>query len=101
MPRFNPNPRKEHRISQDTGIEEKHCYKCDTWKPLEAYSKGKRQWDNLQALCKTCDNAKSKKRQRELYATEEGRERKRAIVRKSQKKRRMNGKECLRKSLPK
>ena len=84
--------RKEHRICQDTGIEEKHCYKCDTWKPLEAFGKRKAVWDNLQALCKACKNAATKKRYQEIYATEEGRERKRAQVRKCQKKRRMNGK---------
>ena len=84
--------RKKHRISQDTGIEEKHCRICNTWKPLEAFSKKKYAWDNLRACCKLCDCARAKKRQRELYATEEGRERRRAIVRKSEKKRRMNGK---------
>ena len=84
--------KKPHRISQDTGIEEKHCGKCDTWKPLEAYYKNKKAWDNLQTACKTCKNARGKKRHRELYATEEGRERKRAQNRKSEKKRKMNGK---------
>ena len=84
--------RKQHRISQDTGIEEKHCGKCDAWKPLEAYNKDKTKWDNLQGCCKACRNAASKKRQRELYATEEGRKRIRASCRKSQKKRKMNGK---------
>ena len=84
--------RKEHRISQDTGMEEKYCGKCDTWKPLEAYHKKKAAWDNLNACCKTCDNTKRRKRHRELYATEEGRERERARARKSDKKRQMNGK---------
>ena len=92
MPRFNPNPRKEHRISQDSGIEEKHCGKCNTWKPLEAYSKDKYKWDNLRLNCKTCVNPRSKKRQRKLRATEEGRKRLRAIQRKCEKKRLMNGK---------
>tara|TARA_B100000902_G_scaffold379207_1_gene413282 strand:+ start:616 stop:1335 length:720 start_codon:yes stop_codon:yes gene_type:complete len=81
--------RKEHRISQD-GIEEKHCVNCDTWQPLKAYGKHKSQWDNLNAGCKTCKNANAEKRRREL--TKEGRERIRAQCRKSQKKRRMNGK---------
>ena len=85
-------PRKEHRIRQDTGIKEKHCFKCDTWKPLEAYHKHKRKWDNLDACCKTCKSAKAKKYHRRVYATEEGRERIRAIGRKSDKKRQMNGK---------
>ena len=48
--------------------------------------------DNLRSCCKTCGNARAKKRHRELYATEEGRERLRAQGRKSEKKRRMNGK---------
>ena len=92
MPRKIQKNRKQHRISQDSGIEEKHCGKCDTWKPLEAFSKSKRAWDKLMSACKTCDNARTKKQRQELYATEEGRERHRAQVRKSYKKRRMNGK---------
>ena len=84
--------RKEHRISQDTGIEEKHCSYCNTWKSLEAYHKDKKAWDNLRTICKTCANVRSKKQHRELYATEEGRERRRANVRKAHKKREMNGK---------
>ena len=87
-----PRVRKEHRISQDTGMEEKYCSCCDTWKPLEAYHKDKYKWDNLCACCKTCGNARAKKRQRELMQTEEGRERLRAQSRKAEKKRRMNGK---------
>ena len=92
MPRKVRKDRKEHRISQDTGTEEKQCSKCDTWKPLEAYPKNKRAWDKLFACCRTCSNAICKKRQRELYATEEGRQRRRAQDRKSRKKRQMNGK---------
>ena len=92
MSRFIPNPRKEHRISQDTGTEEKHCSCCDTWKPLEAFSKNKLSWDNLQRVCKPCGNATNKKRRREQMQTKEGRERIRAQGRKSNKKRRMNGK---------
>ena len=82
--------RKKHRFNE--GIEEKHCGGCDTWQTLKAYGKYKRTWDNLKALCKTCCNAKAKKRHRELYQTEEGRERRRAQTRKSHKKRRLNGK---------
>ena len=92
MPRKVSKNRKEHRISQDTGMEEKHCGKCDTWKPLEAYGKHKGKWDNLHAACKACENARAKKQQRELMQTEEGRERIRAIGRKAAKKRQMNGK---------
>ena len=82
--------RKEHRFSD--GIEEKHCGTCDTWKHLNLFCFNKRRWDNLKALCKTCCNAKAKKRHRELYQTEEGREHIRAQRRKYQKKRQMNGK---------
>ena len=92
MPRKVRKDRKEHRISQDTGMEEKYCGKCNTWKPLKAYGKRKLSWDNLNACCRTCSNVKSKKRHREVYATEEGRERLRAIGRKSMKKRQTNGK---------
>ena len=87
-----PRLKKEHRIRQDTGMEEKHCGECDTWKPLGEYHKDKKQWDNLKSNCKTCSNARSKKRHRELYATEEGREYQRAHNRRSFKKRKMNGK---------
>mgnify|MGYP001371070413 CR=1 FL=1 len=87
MPRYT---RKEHRFNQ--GIEEKHCSKCDTWQPLKAYSKNKLKWDNLGSWCRTCSNARGITWNRERYATEEGRERLRAIGRKSMKKRRMNGK---------
>ncbi len=90
MPRY---PRKEHRINQDTGIEEKYGSCCNAWKPLKAFSKDKYKWDNLNACCKTCHIAKEKKRRRKLYATKEGRERIRAQGRKWAKKRRMNGKQ--------
>ena len=91
MPKGGHN-KKPHRIRQDTGIEEKHCSSCDTWKPLEAYQKNKTKWDNLEGLCRACKNAKARKLQREDYATEEGRKRRRAYVKKANKKRQMNGK---------
>ena len=95
MPRKIPKNRKQHRISQDSGIEEKYCSKCDTWKALEAYQKDKNKWDNLNGWCKACNNERTRKRQQEQYATEEGRERIRAINRKSMKKRRMTGKQRI------
>ena len=89
MPRLG-RKRKEHRFNE--GIEEKHCGKCDTWQALKAYSKRTKSWDNLKTSCKTCSNARGIRWHRELYATEEGRERIRAQSRKSMKKRRSNGK---------
>ena len=84
--------KKQHRISQDTGTKEKHCGKCDTWKPLEAYNKHKKAWDNLRSCCRTCDNAKSKEFYRKQMQTKEGRERRRAQTRRADKKFRMTAK---------
>ena len=92
MPRKVRKDRKEHRISQDTGIEEKYCGKCDTWKPLEAYGKHKGKWDKLYTCCKPCANKIANRSRRERMQTKEGREHLRAQGRKYGKKRQMNGK---------
>lgn len=88
MPRKVHKNRKEHRISQDSGMEEKHCSKCDTWKPLEAYCKNNEKWDKLMSACKSCHN----ERQRRRRGTKEERARYNAQCRRSQQKRRRNGK---------
>jgi len=58
--------RKEHKIIDC--IECKHCYKCNTWKPLTKFYKNKRNWDGLAASCNDC----SKKLQKEFRKTEKG-----------------------------
>jgi len=50
--------KKEHRINN--GIEEKHCFKCDTWKPLGSFGIGSKVWDGLRADCKECATRASK-----------------------------------------
>lgn len=44
--------RTEHRTSN--GIEEKLCYKCMEWHPLDSFGSDKNAWDGLQHECKEC-----------------------------------------------
>lgn len=44
--------RKEHRFTDN--VEEKHCHKCDKFKPLELFSPDQKAWDRHQAMCKEC-----------------------------------------------
>jgi len=44
---------KEHIYLNEK--EHKHCFKCDTWKPLIYFSKSKDRKDGLSAYCKECN----------------------------------------------
>ena len=44
--------RTEHRTRN--GIEEKFCYKCMKWHPLDSFGSHKNAWDGLQHECKEC-----------------------------------------------
>jgi len=60
--------RKEHKIIDC--IECKHCCKCNTWKPLDAFYKRKRNLDGLKVQCKDCEE----EYQKELRKTDEWKE---------------------------
>lgn len=53
------NP-KEHR--NNNGIEEKHCYSCELWKPLDQYSICKSKWDKLTNRCRRCERKIKRKK---------------------------------------
>lgn len=55
--------RNEHRIKN--GVEEKHCYKCETWKPLDDFGIDNMMWDGLAFYCKKCVNKVSKQYRRD------------------------------------
>ena len=44
--------KKEHLVVN--GIEQKHCSRCNEWKPLEDFYKDNSKWDGLHAFCKKC-----------------------------------------------
>ncbi len=76
----------EHRFQG--ALEEKHCLGCDQWKVLKEFFKSKGKWDGLGSRCKECAATAYKKQ----MSTEHGRKRTRAYSRKSERKRRDNGK---------
>ena len=78
--------RTQHQF--ENKIEKKQCTVCDQWKVLKEFGKDKATWDGLKCRCKVCEVIARKKQ----MSTEHGRERVRAYSRKSERKRRANGK---------
>ena len=58
--------RKEHRFIE--GKEQKHCYKCDSWKELDEFNKLKSAKDGLQNKCRLCERLvrQQKRRNKDL-----------------------------------
>jgi hypothetical protein len=50
---------KPHVVTAE-GVEEKHCYNCDTFKPLTAFYTDPSFWDGLHPYCKECKKQKNK-----------------------------------------
>lgn len=47
---------------------EKHCWKCDEWKPAASFSKDKSRRDGLQAQCKDCNRSHYSENKRRIQA---------------------------------
>jgi hypothetical protein len=44
---------------------QKHCARCDTWKPVGEFHRNSRNWDGLHAYCKPCMATGARARYRE------------------------------------
>ena len=67
------NGLKPHRV--ESGVEEKHCNGCDTWKRLDEFYNHRSSWDGLYGYCKTCTKVKSRITRKKHYDTTKERRR--------------------------